>query len=71
MIIKSIADYLNSMTPQGASIYALVFLGVVLVSLSVSGEFSIFPEYLFVFCMFLFTIWYIYIKLIVPNPVQL
>ena len=71
MIVKSIADYFNSMAPQGASVYALIFLGVVLVALSVSGDFGIFPEYLFVFCMFLFTIWYIYIKLIVPDPLQL
>ena len=70
MILKSIADYLNSMTPQGASIYALIFLGVVLVSLSVSGEMVI-PDYLIVLSLALFTIWYIYVTLIVPNPLQL
>ena len=70
MIVKSIFDYFNSMTPQGASIYALIFLGVVLLSLGVSGE-VVFPGYVFVFCMFVFTIWYIYVMLIAPNPLQL
>jgi hypothetical protein len=70
MVVKSIADYINTTTPQGASIYALIFLGVVVVSLGVSGG-VVFPGYVFVFCMFLFTIWYIYVMLIVPNPVQL
>jgi len=71
MLIKSIADYFNSATPQGASIYALIFLGVVLVSLSISGEGDIIPGYMVVFCLFVFTIWYIYVKLIVPDPLQL
>jgi hypothetical protein len=71
MVVKSVVDYLDRMTPQGASIYALMFLGVVLVSLAVSGEGGVFPEYLFVVCLFLFTCWYIYVKLIVPDPLQL
>ena len=71
MLIKSIADYFAYMTPEGASIYALIFLGVVIVSLSLSGNGTIFPEYLVVFSLFLFTIWYIYVKLIVPDPLQL
>jgi hypothetical protein len=72
MILKSIADYFSYMTPQGASIYMLFFLGVVILSLSLSGGFSqAIPGYLVVFILFVFTIWYIYVKLIVPNPVQL
>jgi hypothetical protein len=71
MVVKSVVDYLDSMTPRGASVYALMFLGVVLVSLGMSGEGGIFPAYLFVFCMFLFTCWYIYVKLIMPSPLQL
>ena len=70
MLVKSVFDYFNSMTPQGASIYALIFLGVVLLSLSISGE-VVFPGYVLVFCMFVFTIWYIYVMLIAPNPLQL
>lgn len=71
MVVKSVVDYLDLMTPRGASIYAVIFLGVVLVSLGISGEGGIFPGYLFVFCLFLFTCWYIYVKLIVPSPLQL
>jgi len=71
MIIKSIADYIDSIRPQGASLFMLMFLGVVLVNLALSGRGGVFPDYLFVFCLFLFTIWYIYVKLIVPNPLQL
>ena len=72
MIFKSIADYFSYMTPQGASIYALMFLGVVIVSLFLSGGYSqAVPGYLVVFLLFIFTIWYIYVKLIVPIPVPL
>ena len=71
MILKSIADYVSYMRPEGASIYALAFLGVVIVSLFLSGTGGVIPGYLIVFLLFLFTIWYIYVKLIVPNPVQL
>lgn len=72
MIITSIADYLSSTAPQGASIYALFFLGVVILSLSISRGFSqAIPGYLVVFLLFVFTIWYIYVKLILPSPVQL
>ena len=71
MLIKETADYISSMTPQGVSIYILAFLGVVLVSLAFSGNGVVFPDYLIVFFIFCFTIYYIYIKLIVPNPVQL
>jgi hypothetical protein len=71
MLIKDTADHIFSVTPQGVSIYILAFLGVVLLSLAVSGNGAVFPEYLIVFLLFCFTIYYIYIKLIVPNPVQL
>ena len=71
MLIKDIADHIFSMTPQGVSIYILAFLGVVLLSLAVSGNGAVFPEYLIVFLLFCFTIYYIYVKLILPNPVQL
>ena len=71
MAVKDTADYISSMSPQGVSIYILAFLGVVLVSLAVSGNGVVFPEYLFVFLLFCFTIYYIYVKLIVPNPLQL
>ena len=70
MIVKSTAEYLQPMAPTGVSMYMLIFLGVVLISLSVSGE-TVFPGYLIVFFMFIFTIWYIYVKLIVPSPLQL
>jgi len=49
----------------------VIFLGVVLISLSISGNESIVPDYIIVLCMFAFTIWYIYVKLIVPDPLQL
>lgn len=71
MVVKSVADYLDSMAPQGVSIYIIAFLGVILVTLGLSGNGGVFPEYLFVLCLFAFTIWYIYVKLIVPNPLQL
>jgi hypothetical protein len=71
MVVKSVFDYLENMTPQGASVYALMFLGVVLVALAVSGEGGVVPGYVFVFLLFLFTCWYIYVKLIVPSPLQL
>ena len=70
MTIKSIADYIQSMTPTGVSLYMLIFLGVVLVSLAISGEVRI-PDYVYVLALAAFPIWYIYVKLIVPNPVQL
>jgi len=70
MVVKSIADYIQPMTPTGVSVYMLIFLGIVLIGLAVSGE-TVFPGYLVVFFMFIFTIWYIYVKLIVPDPLQL
>ena len=51
--------------------YMVIFLGVVLISLSISGNESAFLEHIIVLCMFAFTIWYIYVKLIVPDPLQL
>jgi hypothetical protein len=71
MVVKDTADYISSMSPQGVSIYIIAFLGVVLLSLSLSGNGVVFPEYLVAFLLFCFTIYYIYIKLIVPNTVQL
>ena len=71
MLIKETADYIFSTSPRGVSLYILAFLGVVLVSLAFSGNGVVFPDYLIVFFIFCFTIYYIYIKLIVPNPVQL
>lgn len=70
-ILKSIAEHIDSMTPQGVSVYILSFLGVVLVTLALSGGGGEVPGYFVVLCMFVFTIWYIYVKMIVPNPLQL
>ena len=71
MVLTSIADHINSMTPQGVSVYIIAFLGVVLVTLGLSGGGGEIPGYFVVLCMFAFTIWYIYVKLIVPDPLQL
>lgn len=70
-ILTSIAEHIDSMTPQGVSVYILSFLGVILVTLGLSGGSGEIPGYFVVFCMFAFTIWYIYVKMIVPNPLQL
>jgi hypothetical protein len=70
MVVKSTADYISSMTPTGASLYMLIFMGVVLVSLAIVGDVQI-PPYLYVLALSAFTIWLIYVKLIVPNPLQL
>ena len=65
--LNSIPQYIDSLRPEGASLYMAIFLGVVLVTLAVTGKAGVLPEYLFVLCLFLFTIWYIYILLIAPN----
>jgi len=70
-IIGPIGNYISSLAPTGFSIYIVIFLGVVLISLSISGNESIVPDYIIVLFMFAFTIWYIYVKLIVPDPLQL
>jgi len=71
MLVKSTADHLGAMAPQGVSIYIIAFLGVILVTLGLSGNGGEIPGYFIVLCLFAFTIWYIYVKLIVPDPLQL
>jgi len=58
------------MTPRGASLYMLIFMGVVLVGQALLGHIQI-PDYVYVLTLSAFTIWLIYVKLIVPNPLQL
>jgi hypothetical protein len=70
MVVKSTADYIKSMTPTGASLYMLIFMGFVLVSLAIEGTVRI-PDYVYVLALAAFTIWLIYVKLIVPDPLQL
>jgi hypothetical protein len=70
MVVKSTADYISSMTPKGASLYMLIFMGVILVGQALLGHIQI-PDYVYVLTLSAFTIWLIYVKLIVPNPLQL
>ena len=70
MVVKSTADYISSMTPTGVSLYMLIFMGVVLIGLAIQGTIQI-PDYVYVLVLAAFTIWLIYVKLIVPNPLQL
>ena len=70
MVVKSTADYIDSMKPTGASLYMLIFMGVVLVMEALFGHIQI-PPYVYVLALAAFTIWLIYVKLIVPNPLQL
>lgn len=70
MVVKSTADYIASMTPTGMSLYMLIFMGVILVCEALFGHIQI-PDYVYVLTLSAFTIWLIYVKLIVPNPLQL
>ena len=55
------------MTPSGGSLYMLLFLGIVMITIIVYKKTRI-PHYVYVLPLAAFTIWYIYVKLIVPNP---
>ena len=70
MVVKSTADDISSMTPTGVSLCTLIFMGVVLIGLAIQGTIQI-PDYVYVLALAAFTIWLIYVKLIVPNPLQL
>ena len=63
MAYPSTSSSIGSMTPSGASLYMLIFLGILMITIVIYKESRI-PEYMYVLALAAFTIWYIYVKLI-------